>query len=443
MKKLFVLAAMITLIFAANNLFAGSVDALGNLSAEYARTLSRNASTDADATVYNPAGLVFMQDGFYANVGVQFLLKDYRMKDENANPTANPWNAGKEFKSDVPSIIPNVSLVYKSDDWAAFFSFNAVGGGGKLEYAGGSPLLNTALVGGLIAAGLPAAMAAPAGSEIDKLTLESIYYGFTLGGSYKFNDMFSGGLGFRYVYGTKTFDIKNVATPTVINNPLLGGLAVSGTKFANIGLTAHGFTGIASVNFTPMEELLVTLRYETPTILKWDTKYSGSALGGALAGNLGYKDGETERKDLPQVIAAGLSYRIIPDLTASLSFTYFMIKQANWKQHNGNKTNSDYSNGFDAAIALEYSIIPTFLVSAGYMYTKTGGNSKTLNDFEMALDSNSIAVGARYEPIPDLYINAGFQWAMYMDANGNPLAQNIKYSKDVKAIVVGAQYKFM
>ena len=94
MKKLFVLAAMITLIFAANNLFAGSVDALGNLSAEYARTLSRNASTDADATVYNPAGLAFMQDGFYVNGGVQILLKDYRMKDEKAT---NAWNT-KEFE---------------------------------------------------------------------------------------------------------------------------------------------------------------------------------------------------------------------------------------------------------------------------------------------------------------------------------------------------------
>jgi predicted porin len=88
-------------------------------------------------------------------------------------------------------------------------------------------------------------------------------------------------------------------------------------------------------------------------------------------------------------------------------------------------------------------------VSGGYQYTKVGGNSRTFNDFEMALDSHAFAIGGRYEVIPDLYINLGLQWAIYSDANGNPhlpgaeTPENIKYSKDVKAIVLGVQYRFM
>ena len=483
MKQLSVLIVTMILLFTAGNLFAGSVDALGNLSAEYIRTLSRNASTDADAVTYNPAGLAFMQDGLYVDLGGQYLIKDYRMKDEKA---ANTWNIGKEFKSDVPSIIPNLAAVYKSNDWAAFLSFNAIAGGGSLKYDGGSPMLGTAmywggmqtLMPGIVqqamptivqeimaanpgmsledatAAALPIAMqnaqpiadglAKNAAAGVNNLKLESIYYAATIGGAYKFNDMFSGGLGFRYVYGSKTFDIKNKTS-----NAALTTLQVQGTNLAKIDLTAHGFTGIASVDCTPIEELFISLRYESPTILKWDTKISGSAFGGGLADGLGYKDGETERKDLPQIVAAGLSYRIIPDLTASLSFTYYMISQSNWKHYNGVKTNSEYSNGFDAAIALEYSIIPALLVSAGYMRTQTGGGSKTLNDFEMALDSNAFAIGARYEAIEGLFINLGLQWAKYIDANGKPDLgsptgpENIKYSKDVKAIGLGVQYKIM
>ena len=54
-------AAMLALVFSAGSLYAGSVDALGNLSAEYVRSLSRNASTDTDAVSYNPAGVMHLE----------------------------------------------------------------------------------------------------------------------------------------------------------------------------------------------------------------------------------------------------------------------------------------------------------------------------------------------------------------------------------------------
>ncbi|UCF55710.1 MAG: long-chain fatty acid transport protein, partial [Deltaproteobacteria bacterium] len=65
MKKLVTFLFVVGFIFSASSsLFAGGIDTKSNLSAEYIRTLNRNAATDsADAVVYNPAGVMKMEDG--------------------------------------------------------------------------------------------------------------------------------------------------------------------------------------------------------------------------------------------------------------------------------------------------------------------------------------------------------------------------------------------
>ncbi len=439
-------AAMLALVFSAGSLYAGSVDALGNLSAEYVRSLSRNASTDADAATYNPAGIMLMEDGLYGNAGCQYLLKDYSMTDNNQS-TTRPWNQD-EYSSDVPSIIPNAFLVFKKEKWAAFATFNAIAGGGEVEYKNGSPMIGTAIWGGVYQAsllgGYDAATAASnatlAVQNIDKFKASSQYLSWALGGAYKLNDMFSVALGGRIVYGSKDFDIT--AKQPVDNFSV-------GRKIAEVNMDALGFTGIVGVDVTPTPEMVVALRYESVTKMNWDTDVTGSGLGIQLAEGLGYGNGETEKKDLPQLLSVGLSYKIIPDLKASASFTYYMIKWSTWEHFTGEETNKEYDNGFDAAISLEYTIMPELLVSAGYMYTKIGSNEKTLSDFEMALDANVFALGARYELTPGLLLNAGFQWAMYIDGDSNKTlsetlgAEDITYSKDVKNVALGVQFKFM
>ena len=57
---------------------AGGIINKQNLSADYIRTLNRNAATDmADAAAFNPAGTAMMQDGFYVKADAIYLQKDY------------------------------------------------------------------------------------------------------------------------------------------------------------------------------------------------------------------------------------------------------------------------------------------------------------------------------------------------------------------------------
>ena len=79
MKKILICVGGLALTCAITAVaFAGAIDNKTNWSAEYIRTLNRNAATDyADIAAYNPAGTVKLTEGFTVNGSIQFLSKKY------------------------------------------------------------------------------------------------------------------------------------------------------------------------------------------------------------------------------------------------------------------------------------------------------------------------------------------------------------------------------
>ena len=94
------------------NIQLSAKDYLSNQSPEYHRTFSRNASIDsADIANYNPAGTVFLADGFYVNVGNQTIYRKLNSIEYN----------GKEYETTVPvPILPATFVVYKKGNIAFF-----------------------------------------------------------------------------------------------------------------------------------------------------------------------------------------------------------------------------------------------------------------------------------------------------------------------------------
>ena len=82
MRKVLIGITTFSLVLAgATSVFAGAVINKTNWSAEYIRTLNRNAATDyADIAAFNPAGTVKMTDGLTINGSLQYLDKDYKNK---------------------------------------------------------------------------------------------------------------------------------------------------------------------------------------------------------------------------------------------------------------------------------------------------------------------------------------------------------------------------
>ena len=113
MKKLFAFLCVVGLLFFFTSpVTAGGIDNKTNWSVEYIRSLNRNASTDgADIVLYNPAGTVKYEDGFYGNLSLHYIKKEYNNNIDGWNAAKGTWSEDRE--SDEPSMIPGVYGVYK------------------------------------------------------------------------------------------------------------------------------------------------------------------------------------------------------------------------------------------------------------------------------------------------------------------------------------------
>ena len=335
MKKCLILLCVAGLIAAsAAPLFAGGIINKQNLSADYLRTMNRNAATDyADIAAYNPAGIMKMADGGYAKLDVMYFDKDYSNKVPN-NYGEFDQNFGT-LNSDEPSIIPGVFTIYKQKKWAGFFAFTIPAGGGELDYDRGSG--RTVRIADGIAASANQQFENLFGTDlfnynkIDSQELEvkeSSVLGFTFGGSYAINDMWSVAAGVRYANGKREFKGKvrisaENPAPLPVNDPL--------KLKIHLEQDADGWAGILGLNFSPNDKLNAALTYISKTKLnyEWDVNQDTELPSGAdLSEAIGSKDGSHQRIDIPALLGVGISYKFLPQLKTDLNFTYYFEKNA-------------------------------------------------------------------------------------------------------------------
>ena len=431
MKKLLVFLCVAGLIAAsASPLFASGIDNKNTWSTEWIRTLNRNAATDsADIVMYNPAGVMKMGDGLYGNLSAMYVLKDYTNNID-----------GVDFDSDEPSLIPGLFLLYKQDRWAGFFGLSNVVGGGKVDFEEGDAT-TTALGLGIIM-GANAALAGggvPANfwySDISHQELEGeqIGLGYTFGGAYKINDMFSVSLAAMYVdtqkeaKGSVTVSAANPLPP--FNNDLTG--AVDYEEDAN------GWGGVIGVNISPTDQWNIGLRYNTKVDLDFDQTVNQDSLGVLPA--LGITNGGESTRDLPAVLSLGVSYKLNDKIRLETNLTYYFNEDADWM---GDEDLVD--NGYDLGIAFEYTFNPKLKGSIGYMYTDTGIDAEYMLPENPPLNANTIGAGVAYEAIPGMILNFGIGNSFYeKDSFVEPTTgTTIEYEKNNLFFGLGIQYKFM
>ena len=443
MKRLLVFLCASALVFClVCPVMAGGIDNKHNYSAEYIRTLNRNGATDsADGVVYNPAGTVKMEDGFYANVTGQYAIKTYTNKI-----------GGIDYESDEPDFVPGVFALFTKDRWAGYAAFTIPAGGGSVEYENGTA--TTALVGqrfgqmaNLMLTLPPASL--PPGNYYDRLKSqrlegESYYYGFTFGGAFELNDMFSFSLGGRYIDATQT-DVK--ASVTIADST---GTFPDQTAAVDLDTTATGWGGIIGLNFAPTEQFNLGIRYETKTDLDFETDVKRDTQG--ILPTLGVMDGEENSRDLPALLGVGASLNITPQFRAEGNLTYYFNEDADWTgnltSQNGllGRPNTDRDNGYDVGVALEYTFTDQWLASFGYMFTETGIDPDNMTYEAPELDAHCIAGGVRWTPVPRLDLNLSVLKAFYQSETTTPIPgvfpTGVELEKDVVIIALGAQYKF-
>ena len=433
MKSRKVISLMFVFVLNCSIIFAGSIDYLSNQSAAYVRTLCRNAATDnADIISYNPAGVTKIADGFYLNFNNQSFIKEYSVTGTVPGSTTS-----KEFKTDIPSlVIPTFYALYRKDNLGLFASFTIPAGGGSLDYKDGlylMPYLETGLQQAIYSAhGNPYTEYIYAKLVNGRFEGSSICFGYSLGGAYQINEIVSVSLIGRYLNSKKEY--KGSGDFLIINGAIA---TVIDTTFQQLDAkkTATGFSGIVGLNLD-FGKANIGLKYEAVTKLEYKTKTKVNDWS-LLPQLASFNDGFKERRDLPAMLGAGISYDCTETFKTNIGLNYFFINQTSDK----NIAYKEYDNGYELQVGYEYKMSPVLDLSMGYNFVVVGGNEKTYNDFEYQLDSHFFGAGCKYQMTDLLDLNLGVGKVFYMDENGSGIYEKATYKKDILILSFGVDYK--
>ena len=175
-------------------------------SAQYNRMLSRNASRQADAVYFNPAGLILLEDGLYLSVHNQSLFQSKTII------SGYPYLNDSSFKGKADAfLLPSVVAVYKSGNFALSLGFgnHAVAGPGTFDQ--GLPSFEIPVSSMVPFLSFLNDFPSPYKADITGYDAQirfegsSVAWGIQAGATYRANEYISGYAGVRYLPSTHKF----------------------------------------------------------------------------------------------------------------------------------------------------------------------------------------------------------------------------------------------
>ena len=443
MKKSLVILSLL----ASANAFAGSIDYLAQQDAEYFAHPAMIGKVGVSGAYYNPAGTVFLEDGLYVQLNSQTLFKTYEM-DTKEN------FGGLSHESDHPSaFVPSIQIVKKEGDRSYFLHAGAAAGGGAVKYKNGISAFE--VIGEEIENTFQKTVDYLGGSTVNG---SSYYINTTFGMAQKINSKFSVAGGLRFMYamrelnGTASYDLDTTGTPLT-----------QGKENIRVDIdserTGWGIGGVIGFHYQPTEKLNIGFKYETEVELnldadgKLDTTQTGflssdPTTNQSIIGGIDQKLEahpviaewlEDDRRNLPAMMALGVSYELTDRITLLTSGNYYFIKDAN---RNGCYDN--YDNGYEISVGVDYKLNDKWTLMAGYQYTDTGANENTYKDTDYALDADMYGVGVKYTPDETKEFIVSYAYVDYKNGTAvNEKGQETTtFKKEVNAIGLSATFKF-
>lgn len=455
---------------------AGGILTNTNQSVHFLRNPARDASTEIDAVYTNPAGLVFLKDGFHFSFTNQSAFQTRTITSTSPIYMMNGGNDTKKFKGKASApIIPSIQGVYKKGKWVLSGSFAVSGGGGKATFDNGLPSFEAAMGAGAVLINQNAALLGYKANQYElqqHMKGSNYIFGGQLGGTYKINDMFSAYAGFRlnivsnsyegYLRGLK-MNLTPAASPEfspVMQSPkplfdamanaatdprqqqLLGIMSKASTDEGarlDCSQSGWGVAPILGLNFNYKGKLNIGIKYEFKTALdvENDTKIDDTGM---------FSDGVNTAHDIPSLLTIGVSYKILPQLTASAGYHRFFDSKA--KMQDNKQKDAGSTNEY--LLGLEYQINDMFLVSAGGQITDYGVGDIYQKDLSFSCDSYSIGLGGSVKVSPKVKLHIAYFWTTYSDYTKTPgggIAEGLNTTKDVfsrtnKVFGAGVDFSF-
>ena len=404
-KKYRLVIPCLAVSFFAQSAFADGIVNKQSLSVDYARSFTRHAATDyADIVVYNPAGVMKIENGNYVKLDFVTVNKNYT----NTVP-----GMGEFDQDDTLSIIPSFFALYKQNKWAIFFAFTIPGGGGIVDYTKGNA--TTVQVSGAL-------LASSQYTTIEDMSLDakSYYTGYTLGGAYAINDIWSFSAGLRYIDA-------NVEARSDLAFSVNGQSETYRSFTVDFEQGAQGLSAFAGVNIAASEALNIGLIYQGNTRLVFDTDINHDDIGIVSTIAKG-------REDLPGLLGMGLAYKIWPDIKVDFNFTWYLEKEATWEGRL-----ADQGDSFDVAVSVEYKVNSQLKATTGFKATRLGIDADRVMAEAPELDADTVTIGGVWAFSEGFDLSFSVAKVFYESVTD---ADGMNYDKELWGINAGVQWKF-
>ena len=450
MKKIVLSLIVFTMTTVA--VMAGGILTNTNQSVLFLKNPARDAAIGLDGVYSNPAGVVFMPEGFHVAFNWQYAHQTRTITSTNEVFSLGKKNDGKSVKefegvADAP-IIPSLQAAWNKGDWSIQFNFSVPGGGGSCEFADGLGSFESVV--GTIAKKLEPLGAL--GYDMDGyMKGRQYYYGIQLGAAYKVNNNLAVYGGLRLLYGDATYKAKisNILVKTAggyveFGDFMQGAIGYVEDGIANVekAIAQYGETtdllaqkaqlegtrkelgtlqkyaegvnllsnqdgmGIAPVIGIDykVKNFNFAAKYEFKTQIRMKNESTVNKASEIAAVNK-YRDGEKVNEDAPALLTIGAQWKPIEEVSLNLGWHHYFDKDANWYNNTQDllrRNTNEYLAG------VEWDITDRLNVSCGGQLTRYGLTDEYMNDMSFVVNSYSFGFGFSYKVKENITLSAAY-----------------------------------
>ena len=429
MKK--ILVSLVVFMMTSVSALAGGILTNTNQSVDFLRNPARDAAIGLDGVYSNPAGVVFMPEGFHLGINWQYAHQTRTITSTNPvfqlGRKNNANNPTKIFEgvANAP-IIPSIQVAYNMENWSLQANLSVPGGGGSCEFSDGLGSFES-VVGNI------AAMLSPLGAtgyDMDGyMKGRQYYYGVQIGAACKVTPNLSLYGGLRMLYGDATYKAKisNIQVKTAngyvdfgsylqaVTEAGYGEVVAPLQKYSEgVNLLCNqdgvGFAPIVGVDYK-IGKFNFAAKYEFRTQIRMKNESTVNEASAIEAVNK-YRDGENVNEDMPALLAVGVQYSPIDVVRINAGYHHYFDKDASW-YNNSQELLKHNTNEY--LLGAEWDTTENLTFSAGGQLTRYGMSDEYISDMSFVVNSYSIGFGFNYKLSNKVAIKAAYFQTYYGD----------------------------
>ena len=395
-----------------------------NQSAAFLRSLARGTSLQSDAVYYNPAGVVFMDNGFHIGINDQMAKQTRTTSSSLVMGNNLPGGFSEtEFQGSVFSpLVPSVHFAWKHNRIALMAGMGVNGGGGTIKYDNGLASFER------IVSSFPTLLTANGLTTTQysrDLFLEgsSMTLAFNFGAAFRLTDWLSVAAMVRYSSSSNSYKaglsnmMLNPAHPLL--NPNSGMISAS-QLLTSINMAQYAalvdqqldvkqkgssFSPVLALSFHKGKwDASVKYEFEMRTELENETSKDINLGTGGM-----FPNGAKVKAETPALLAVAVSRHFGP-VKVTAEWHEFFDKNAE-----NSFSNVITGNTTEYLLGAEWQITDKWLVSAGAQYTALDMDPAKYSDMNFSCPSVSVGLGFMYSFSEKIGLNFGVMPTFYQD----------------------------